>query len=101
LPEGGGIDAIRSVLSQIGCPKQMFGSANNTWIDRAELAGVGRESAGSEIMRLYGHLPELFSVGPLAAVAAAVTTGAAGALKKSGVLCTGYDGVVSGTVVGS
>jgi 3-oxoacyl-[acyl-carrier-protein] synthase II len=87
--EGDGIDAIRSVLTAIGRPDRVIGSANNTWIDRAESAAAHLEMPGTCVDSIYGYLPELFSVGPLAAVAASLVK------RANGILCMGYDGVVS------
>lgn len=51
---------------------RLVGSANATWIDRAEAAGAG---VGRVMGGMYGWVPEMFSVGPLAAAAAVLLTG--------------------------
>jgi hypothetical protein len=107
----------------LGDPAAVVSSANGTWVDRVEAAGLrladrraGRRAAVSS---LYGHVPECFSAGPLAAVAAVLLTGhlpvlfgpgprgdgpsAAGAdgpPRAFGVLCTDYAGTISGVRVG-
>ena len=62
--------------------------------------GDARDSAGEtrSVCGLYGRLPELFSVGPLAAVAGEMVLGAG---ESVAILCTGFDGVVSGINIGA
>jgi 3-oxoacyl-[acyl-carrier-protein] synthase II len=90
------VNSIASVLSRLGGMRKVFTSANHTWIDRAEMLGIRKAKASESIEQLYGRLPELFSVGPLAAVAAGLVSNAEASY---GVICCGYDGVVSGAGV--
>lgn len=99
------VAAIQSVYAGIDSPRAVVGSANNTWVDRAEAAAIGRERDDAVVSSLYGHIPELFSAAPLAAVAAVLLDGklplsnADGQRDNSfdsfGVLCTGYTGTIT------
>lgn len=112
----GWADRWRHVLDGIGRPGRYLSSANGTWIGGAEAAAI---AGGSEIETpivgsVYGHFGELFSVGPLAAVAMALVTGRLPALRGQppahanlaaaddrteaddfAVLCTDYTGPIS------
>jgi 3-oxoacyl-[acyl-carrier-protein] synthase II len=87
------VDAIRTVLADLHHPRHVMSSANGTWIDRAESAALRRSDA--ILSTLYGHFPELFSAGPLAAIAAGLSAGDEPP-NSFGVLCTGYTGTVAG-----
>jgi hypothetical protein len=78
-------------LQNLKNPPLIFTSANNTWIDRAEAAAITRACPTAKTRRLYGHFPELFSAGPLTAIAAGLLDHPSFA-----VLCTGFNGTVSG-----
>lgn len=86
------VDAIALVLRSLSAARKVIGSANHTWIDRAESLAVRKSERHMKILGLYGPLPELFSVGPLAAIAAELLQ----PLDPVGVICTGFDAVVSG-----
>jgi hypothetical protein len=93
------VAAIRAVYAAVGSPPVFFSSANNTWVDRAEAAAVSRERSDSSAYNLYGRIvPELYSAGPLAAVAAALMRDDSPA-DPVGILCTGYSGTVSAVSV--
>jgi 3-oxoacyl-[acyl-carrier-protein] synthase II len=117
----GEIESARRVLRDIGSPRHVIGSANGTWIDRAETAAVRHSIERREAPRTYatlnGHMAETFSVNPLAAVAAVLLTGRVPALlgpvppglsapddadrpRSVGVLCTDYAGLVAGCRIG-
>ncbi len=98
IVEEDGITAIRDVLRAIGRPANVIGSANSTWVDRAEKAAIHREAPATTLATPYGLVPELFSVGPLVGIAMAFTNKSSPA---GAVLCTGYDGVVSAVKLSS
>ena len=111
--EGGEIDAAARVLGDLGDAGAVLGSANRTWVDRAESAAVrlsarrrGREVATASLGATFA---ETFSVTPLVGVAAVLLTGRlpmsdlphAEGTGADGVavLCTDYAGTVSGVRV--
>jgi 3-oxoacyl-(acyl-carrier-protein) synthase len=85
------VKTIASVLQRIGESTTVVGSGNHTWIDQAEALAI-RRTPLQQRPGLYHRLPELFSVGPLAA-AAAVMVGVQRC--NTAVLATGYDGLTS------
>lgn len=67
------------VLAALGDPGLVVSSANGTWLDRVELKGleslaVRRADQPTRATSLYGYFAEMFSVGPLAAIAGALLT---------------------------
>jgi hypothetical protein len=98
----------------------VISSANGTWVDRAELAAIRRESAGAVVSSPYGLAPETFSCGPLIGIAGTLLTRRMIPLAGGGLadvkdvsaatggdavdsvvaLCTDYTGAVSGIRVG-
>ncbi len=112
------IDAAAQVLRELGSPQYIMSSANGTWIDRVEAAGIRAMNPSSApepvVSALYGHFAECFSVGPLASIAAVLLAGrlpilfGQGLSQKSdevmmdrklgsfGVLCTDYAALISG-----
>lgn len=102
------------LLETIGPSDAVISSANHTWIDRLESAALARSAPGAAVSAMYGHFPELFSVGPLAALAATILRrklppligrgGLPAALRRAigdepadafVVLCTGYTGTAA------
>jgi 3-oxoacyl-[acyl-carrier-protein] synthase II len=72
------VDSVGRVIRGLGSPRHVVGSANGTWVDRAEAAALrqaARAGAPAVVSSLYGHIAETFSVGPLAAAAAVLLTG--------------------------
>jgi 3-oxoacyl-[acyl-carrier-protein] synthase II len=112
--------AAREVLRQLGGARHVISSANGTWVDRAELAAIRRESAGAVVSSPYGLAPETFSCGPLIGIAGTLLTRRMIPLAGGGLadvkdvsaatggdavdsvvaLCTDYTGAVSGIRVG-
>lgn len=115
---------VRRCLESIGSPADILSSANGTWIDHVEASGVAGSRRGKEpaaVSSIYGHIPETFSVGPLAGIAAVLLGGADGGagtlpallsdwrgirglalpaparkpVSEFGVLCCDYAGIVS------
>ncbi len=72
----GSADAVSQALREIGTPAAVISSANATWIDHAEAMGIRQALAGlaasGTIGCLYGPLAEMYSVTPLASLAAAL-----------------------------
>jgi 3-oxoacyl-[acyl-carrier-protein] synthase II len=60
------------LLETVGPAQAVVSSANHTWVDRLESAALSRFAPGAAVSSMYGHFPELFSVGPLAALAATI-----------------------------
>jgi hypothetical protein len=103
----------RDILAAVGRPTAVLTSANATWVDATELAGVRAAVRGATVSTLYGYVPEGFSVTPLAAVAATLVSGKLPRLlgaglpadvraadgtepvESFGVLATDYTGLVS------
>lgn len=75
----GSVSAVERVLVGLGPERSpsvpVLGSANATWIDRAEADGVRKSREGRSPRSIYGWVPEMFSAGPLAGLAALVLTG--------------------------
>jgi 3-oxoacyl-[acyl-carrier-protein] synthase II len=110
--------AAEQVLTELKRPGHVITSANATWVDRAELAGVRRACPGATVSSVYGHVAESFSATPLLGLAAALLTGrlprlrgggevnglsaatGAEAIESFGVLATDYSGLVSGLRIG-
>jgi len=69
--------AAARVLSALGEVDAVMTSWNNTWIGLAELRGIGDACAARPIpiSTMYGPLPELFAVTPLAAIVSIVQSG--------------------------
>jgi hypothetical protein len=103
--------SVACAMSRIGAPQAVISSANATWVDRGELAGIERACCGPAcVTSMYGHIAEVFSVTPLAGIAAALLGGRlprlcgngaamgpsdAGNARYFGVFCTDFTGVVS------
>ena len=64
---------LRRILRQLDSPPALISSANKTWIDRVEAAGIGRTNG--QLSAPYGYVAECFSVLPLAGIAAVLVTG--------------------------
>ncbi len=121
LPTRRGVAAVQRVLVELGRPDHVVCSANATWLDRIELAGViaaGRAKrrevgCSTVVAAIYGHAAECFSVNALAGLAAALISGKlpswragwSGAATTAsgeegaaefGVLATDYSGAISG-----
>ncbi|MFA9477685.1 beta-ketoacyl synthase N-terminal-like domain-containing protein [Phycisphaerales bacterium AB-hyl4] len=69
------------LLDRLGGPRQVISSANSTWIGRAEASAVASARADATVSSVYGHFGEMFSVGPFAAIAAALLAGKLPALR--------------------
>lgn len=73
-----GAALVDRVLGDIGDPRDVASSANGTWIDRVESAGIermeGRRHLKARTLTMSGRVAEMFSVGPLAAIAGALLT---------------------------
>jgi len=121
LPTRSGVAAVHRVIAELDHPPYVVCSANSTWLDRIELAGI-IAAARTERRRLpqptvvagiYGHAAECFSVNPMAGLASVLISGrlpswqagwhgtARGATGQErpvgfGVLATDYSGAVSG-----
>ena len=69
-------DAVCQTLREIGTPRAIISSANATWIDKAEAKGISQAladvAAPGMIGCLYGPVAEMYSVTPLASLAAAL-----------------------------
>ena len=87
--------ATRTVWQRLGGPRQVFNSANGTWTDRAEGAGLRKAQT---VRDLRGRIAECFSVMPLASIATALL-GEHPTDGGFGVICTDYTGIASGVVV--
>ncbi len=110
-------DAVKQVLAEMAHPRQLIGSSNGTWIDRAELAAITQTDRTTLVSSVYGHVAESFSATPLLGIAAALASGTLPKLLATldapgiqaaccekldsafGVLCTDYSGVVSGATL--
>ena len=123
--EGGEIEAAGRVLAELGDPQFVLASANGTWIDRVESAGLrlSARRAGREavVSTPYGHMAETFSVNALAGIAGVLLTGRLPALLGPGpengtkpavvsdnvsvdsfaALATDYTGLISGVRIGA
>jgi hypothetical protein len=81
------VDLVRRVLEDLDHATEVIGSANGTWIDRIERAGIRRGCAGRAepcVTSLYGYIAETFNVMPAASLAAALLTGRLPALGGGG-----------------
>jgi 3-oxoacyl-[acyl-carrier-protein] synthase II len=69
---------VARILHDLGDPGLVICSANGTWIDAEEAAGINasaaRRSKGVHAVTPGSFTNEMFSVGPLAAIAAVLTT---------------------------
>ena len=81
---------LGGVVGRIGTPPVVFGSADGTWIDRAERAGVRRLTG--QFTPSVGGMAECYSVLPLAAVAAGLLQGR---FEHFGVIATDPSGSVA------
>ena len=84
LASRGGANAVCHAVAGIGYPSHIITSANGTWLDRVEAAGLRRarrhaRDRGVDCARLVtstaGHLAECFSATPLVGLAAVLATG--------------------------
>jgi 3-oxoacyl-[acyl-carrier-protein] synthase II len=123
--EGGEAAAEDRVLAELGDQRHVLASANGTWLDRVEAAGLRHSArrAGHRVVvsSPYGHLAETFSVNALAGIAGVLLTGhlptllgpspaendteaAAGSdsevVTSFAALSTDYTGLISGVRVG-
>ncbi len=73
------IKLMRSSFESLGRFDYVIGSANNTWIDRAE--AIALAGTGITLGSIYGRIGEAFSVNPLAGLAAVLLTGRMPALE--------------------
>lgn len=79
-----------NALSKLGPAPKTFSSANATWVDRFETIAIERSIGSTTIDTLYGKWPELYSIGPLAAIAAGLLP--ANGAEAFNVLSTDYAG---------
>jgi 3-oxoacyl-[acyl-carrier-protein] synthase II len=87
--------AQRAVLERLKGPAYVISSANGTWVDRAELAGIRRACPGAVVTSAYGHAAETFSTGPLLGIAGTLLSGKMLRLRGDGL--SGVDGVSPAT----
>jgi 3-oxoacyl-[acyl-carrier-protein] synthase II len=102
------------VLAELSDPSMIVSSANGTWLDRVEAAGLRlsarRTGQPAAVSSLCGHVAECFSAGPLAAIAAVLLSGGlprmfssaaapAGAANDFAALACDYNGLVAGVRV--
>jgi hypothetical protein len=59
---------VADILQQLGYVDAILSSASATWLDSAEETAIRARDRGV-VSATYGHLPELFSAGPLAGIA--------------------------------
>ncbi|HWP41470.1 MAG TPA: hypothetical protein VNL70_11130, partial [Tepidisphaeraceae bacterium] len=62
-------------IHQLGQIDGIISSACGTWIDRAEALAIRRAEFGGVVSGIYGYVPELFSVMPLAGLAGVLLSG--------------------------
>ena len=97
--------ACARLVESLGAVDGVVVSSNGTWTDRVEAAGLRRAGYRGAVGSVEGHLPELLSAGPLAALAAVALTGrvparlfdgesAGGGARSVGLLCTDFAGSV-------
>ena len=88
---------VRQVACQLSSPPLVIGSANGTWIDRAERAGL----RGATVLAPDPHLAECYSVVPLAAIAGRLlaTEDDAKCPTRFASIATDYSGSVSGVLI--
>jgi 3-oxoacyl-[acyl-carrier-protein] synthase II len=89
--EGRWAEGYAHILARLGTPPVMVGSANRTWIDRIESAGL---RGHGQLPNLHNRFGETFSVSPLIEMAAVMLGGRQE--RDVGVLCTDFTGVISG-----
>ena len=84
-----------SKLGNVGSFSKVIGSANHTWLDRAEARGIARAgwSLSSHHTALAGTFGEVYAVTPLIGIAASLLTPPDNARFTS--LCTDWDGSVT------
>ncbi|MEK6703175.1 MAG: beta-ketoacyl-[acyl-carrier-protein] synthase family protein [Planctomycetota bacterium] len=88
----GDIEGASRVLNQLECRSAVLGSANATWIDRAEALAVRRSPGASLVESLHGRVGDLFAPGPLLAIVRAI---AGGSLGRMTALCTDFTGTAA------
>ena len=78
------VATVRRIWTDLDRPRYVVSSANDTWLDRIEAAGLrtrknqnhSEEPARDTIVgTVYGHIGECFSVLPLAGLAGVLLTG--------------------------
>jgi 3-oxoacyl-[acyl-carrier-protein] synthase II len=95
--------ACERLVKSLGAVDGVVVSSNGTWTDRVEAAALRRAAYTGAVGSLEGHLPELLSAGPLAALAGVVLTGRVPArlfdpeggssgARSVGLLCTDFTG---------
>jgi hypothetical protein len=89
--ESDALQSIQNIVEKLGNQSTVYTSANNTWIDRTESAAIQRVRPSARIRSVYPQVPELFSAGPLACIAAGLSE-----RSSFSVLCTSYNGTVAG-----
>lgn len=67
--------ACGRLVESLGAVDGLVVSSNGTWTDRVEAAALRRAGYTGAVGSVEGHLPELLSAGPLAALAGVVLTG--------------------------
>lgn len=96
---------VASALSRLpsGSPpnRRVVGSACGTWIDRAERLGARRAGVSTELESGYERFGELFTVTPLANIAAAFAGGGRGEGGDNRLisLCTDWTGAVTALTI--
>jgi hypothetical protein len=73
-PRDKAAQTIASVLDRLPKTSQVIGSANNTWLDRAEALAFRQLERQQPAVNVYDVTGELFSATPLAGIAAALLT---------------------------
>lgn len=95
--------AVARVACELGRPSHVLGSANGTWLDRAEAEGLRSAESGQVYATLADSVGELFSVTPLAGIAAVCnrrefpgqSPARCSPLRTLIALCTDWSGLVS------
>jgi len=72
---GGLPNTLARCIHQLGQIDAIVSSACGTWIDRAEALAIRRAEFGGVVSSIYGYVPELFSVMPLAGLASVLLSG--------------------------
>jgi 3-oxoacyl-[acyl-carrier-protein] synthase II len=96
--------SIARVLAELGDPVHLVCSANGTWIDREEAAGIAlsndRRGRPAHVMTPGAFVNEMFSVGPLAAIAGTLASGTARTNgDRLGFIVSDFTGAVSGVAL--
>ncbi len=78
-------NAVASVLKQLGGVEAVLSSADGTWLDRAEAAGLVAGGAKT-VSAIYGHVAETFAATPLIGLAVVLASGRLPRLLGSAVL---------------